>query len=286
MPAFTAWRLISAQNAWRVSGPPRAVMNTWSDFDSPASAAGGGEPAHDPRHRLLAERHQPLLAALAHHAHDAGIERHLPALQPTSSETRRPVRRGSRASRGRAGERRLRIRRGEERLDLRLGEVLRQAARALRRLDPHRRILAHLAALELQAVEAAHRGEATADRRRLGLRTELVGEPGLDVAAPGGEQEPARAESHLDHARGRGDSCERRGREAVLQPQLVAEGVDQRGIVAHRPEEASESGSDSTFEQVGSDSTFVHLAPFCIHRRRKSSLTPLSSRASSAVAAT
>ena len=39
MPAAAAWRFTSAQNAWRVIGPPRAVTKSASDL-RPASNSG------------------------------------------------------------------------------------------------------------------------------------------------------------------------------------------------------------------------------------------------------
>ena len=71
----------------------------------------------------------------------------------------------------------------EQRLDLRLGQLLRQAARLLRRTHAQRRILGDRAAIELEPVEPPQRGQPARDRRRLRFGLELVGEPLIELAA-------------------------------------------------------------------------------------------------------
>ena len=95
----------SFQKPWRVIGRP-APGDEERVATAPASrpAAGLGEVLAQPRPRLLAERHQPLLAPLAEGRQVAGLEVHVaqPAGRPAPRRAGR-WRRASRASPRRAG---------------------------------------------------------------------------------------------------------------------------------------------------------------------------------------
>jgi hypothetical protein len=85
--------------------------------------------------------------------------------------------------------------------------------------------------VELVPVEAAQHRQPSRDRARARFRMELVGEPRFDVGARRGEQKAA----VLAQPRGPGGQVasiggERSLRQAVLQPQLVAEGVDDLAV--------------------------------------------------------
>jgi hypothetical protein len=87
--------------------------------------------AQNPRDGLLAERHDAFLAALAEHAHDAGIERNLAELEPDEVRDARSRRIQRFVHRAVAHDAlRLDLRRGEQCLDLRLSQVLREQRRA------------------------------------------------------------------------------------------------------------------------------------------------------------
>ena len=92
------------QKPTRLSGPPRAFTNRRGDR-RPFSSARRAVALilANPAARLVAERHQPLLAALP----DAGqvllVEMQIGSRAPTSSETRSPWRTAARSARDRAG---------------------------------------------------------------------------------------------------------------------------------------------------------------------------------------
>ena len=114
------------------------------------------EIASEPIHRLFAQRHEPLLAALAENAHDTHVEAHLSEFE--ADEFRHAQSCGIERFQHRAvaqAERRVAIRCIEERFDLFFGKALRQGARELRRANAERRVADNRALRRLQPVEAS-----------------------------------------------------------------------------------------------------------------------------------
>ena len=131
MPARSAWRLDELPEHL-----PRHRPAAAGDEERVAGLAAQerrarlGEIALQPRQRLLAERHQPLLGALAGDAQRAFDEAHVHRLQADQLADAQPARvdqleHGAVAQ----AERPLDVGRGEQRLDLRLAERLRHAQR-------------------------------------------------------------------------------------------------------------------------------------------------------------
>ena len=193
MPAFDARRFKSAQKACRVRGPRRAVTNrsrALADADERRSSVL--QVPFQPADRLLPERHQPFLAALAQDAHHTHVERDLRNRQADElgdAQARRVEGLQHRAIA--QAEDSLRVRRGKQRLDFGFGEILRQAPRKFRRADAQRRIGAQCALQQLQRIETPKRREPARDRRRLRFRAELIGEKRLDIGALRAEQQNA-----------------------------------------------------------------------------------------------
>ena len=115
----------------------------------------------DPFRRLLAERHQALLRALAHRAHHASVEVHFEGLQRHQLGHAQPggveqlEHRAVAQAHGRG-----RVRRGEQRFDVRLRQRFREARRALGRIELERRIDLDAPLAQAVLVEALQRRHA------------------------------------------------------------------------------------------------------------------------------
>jgi hypothetical protein len=137
-----------------------------------------GEVAHDPLPRHLAERHQALLAALAHDAQHALVEAEVKGLEPTSSLTRRPLAYSSSSmARSRRPSGVSLVGRGQQRLDLGFAQRLGNAQRLFGRLQLERRVRLYQALAQRPAEVALEHREPAVGRGRLGR-----GMPGGKVA--------------------------------------------------------------------------------------------------------
>jgi hypothetical protein len=190
--------------------------------------------AFDPAVRLFAERNQALFRALAHDAHHAFVQAHFHRLQRdefrhTQTARVHQLQHGAVAQTQGCVD----IRRTEQRFDLRFGERRRKTRRLLRRTDAYRRIdlcavLAHRPAI----VTAKHReppvrrgGFVFLARRAIGVEIGLAGRVERCVA---GLREPFAEQPQIAPV-----GIERVARQAVLEPQRVAERVD-RGRARHK----------------------------------------------------
>ena len=199
--------------------------------------------ALDPRHRFLAERREPLLRALAENAHHAHVEAHLHGLQPTSSETRRPlaysvssIARSRRPCGVDTSERRAAPR---PRPPKRSGSE--RGSRASRGPRP---IVGAQPFAQREMENALERRDEPAGGARLGVPVSTCQARALKVRGRGLHQRLAglrRAARELRHVAP--VALERGAREAVLKQQAVEKRSSRRAVASER---ASRTGSDGT----------------------------------------
>ena len=189
-----------------------------------------------PGERFFAERHQPLLRALAGDAQGVVDEAHVHGLQPdqlahAQAAGVHQLEHGAVAQ----AERGVDVGRSEQGLDLRLAQALRHAQRLARAGEPERRVgrhqmLAHGPAEEaLPDREAAVRAGRRAARVACQRERAQIGFARLQQRVRRGLRQPLRQQRQVAPVCG-----ERIGRQAVLDPERVDEGVDRLG--ARRPQ--------------------------------------------------
>ena len=193
--------------------------------------------APQPEGRLLAERHQPVLAALAaddaHHrirkAEMHGLERHQFAHAQAAGVDEFEHGAVPQPERG------FQVWRQQQGLDLGLAQGLGPARLLARALELERGVVAAPVLTQRPAEIAPQRGEPAVGRSSLAAR-ETGGEIGHDVglrglqqARPSGMRQPAREQAEIAAVSGQGV-----GGQAVFQPQRVAEPVDRLGTCGRR----------------------------------------------------
>ena len=194
---------------------------------------------HEPSRSFFAERDEPLLRALPEDAHHAHVEAHLARLQPHELRDPQPGRVEELEHRAVAqAERCGDVRRIEKLFDIGLGERLRKARRALRRLELQRRVGGNPVLAHEELVEAL---EARGDPR-LGARARTMPVPVAvrEIAEhvglarrperPALPRQPGAEQAEIAAVR-----LERVLRQPVLEPEVVAELVEERGVaLLHR----------------------------------------------------
>ena len=175
----------------------------------------------------LAERHQALLAALAHHAYHALIDAHREDLQADQLGDAQAC--GVEHLQHAAVAQALRgvePGRGEQGLDLGLAQGLGKALGRLRGVDRQGGVLGDLAIGQQKAVVAPPRGDQAALAGRFRGAAEL-GEIGGEIrAADGGQALRARLQPGGEAGEVAAVAGQRVRRQPVLQPQRVGEAVE------------------------------------------------------------
>jgi hypothetical protein len=227
--------------------------------------------ALDPAVRDFAERHEPFLRALAHHAHDALVEPDLDGLQRDELAHAQPARIHQLEHRAIAqAERRANVGRTEQRLDLRLGQRRRKPRGLLRRRDPQRRVRARVMLAHGPAVIATEHRQAPVRRRRLAVAARgdvadqhrFVGRVERRVVRRG---QPLRKQHQIAPVR-----IERIAREPVLEPQRIAEHVDRRAAREQRGRCGRVASGIGVGRGVGGKQRFTHRygTPSCASSQR------------------
>ena len=213
--------------------------------------------ARKPRERLLPERDQALLRALAEDAHHAHVEAHFGELQARQLRDAQPARVEHFQHRPVAKpERRVGVRLREQRLDVGLGERPGKARRLLRRIELERRVDLDAPAAHEEPVETLEAGVQPRLRARSNalLRAPQVtpGEIAGKIGLGRGEERGAALllQPFGKEAQVAAVGLQRVFREAVLEPDRVAEFIEQRGVLrVHSARKAPSCASSQRFTE-------------------------------------
>ena len=229
------------QNICRVMPSPRWVTNSAShQLACEQGRTAFREIAPDPVQRFFAQRHQTFLAALAHHAHHAHVQAHLRHAQAdqlghAQAAGVQHFQHGAVAQ----AQRRFDIRRIQQQLDILFGEALGQAARQLGRGDLQGGVGGYLVLPQQVAEQALEAGDGAArcwwlwlfrrspDARESPVyrRAWLASKPtSALLLQPCGELVQVAPVAF-----------QRVARQAVFQPQAVAEFVEQASMLFYSP---------------------------------------------------
>src|SRR5450830_1494640 len=238
MPALAACFLISTQNIWRVMTAPGRDEQRVVDLAVEDLRTGAGQVAAQPGPRFVAEGHQPGLAALARDAQHALVQAQLDELE--ADQFRHPQ--AARIHQLQHGaltqaQRGVDIGRGQQRFHLAFRQGVDKALGLAGGGQFQAGVGSHLVVAQGQLIKTLEHGQAAVDGAGLGLfvafrkigaqvgRRDRV--QAVAAGAAGGQ--PAGEQAHVaavGFQRGLG--------QALLQPQIVAKGIDQRQIGAGR----------------------------------------------------